>query len=256
MGSIGLNSQKPFELDSTSERIMPSYRSDIDEVAYLDEYGETDWSLVFKREMILKHVPVTTRRVLDCGCGAGHLAKKVWDRHIDIVALDLDLEALQRTKRRYRGPLVRASALAVPFRPESFDSVILSDLLEHIPDGHGVLSEIRRVLEPGARLIVTVPAMRCLWSQHDVRLGHIRRYEKDELCSVLRRAGFTIIKVFYWASLFFPLAFLIRKLTPGRGRSGGVMSRRQRELVLKILRMESGVRCRPFGVSLLAVVGK
>jgi len=228
----------------------------IDEIAYLDAYGETDWSLIFKRELIMKYVPLSARSALDCGCGAGHLAHELLERRMDVVALDLDLEALQRTKRRYGGPLIRGSALAIPLRSELFDVVVLSDLLEHIRDDIGVLREIHRVLGSGARLILTVPGMHSLWSYHDVQLGHIRRYEKKELCSKLRMAGFAIIHAFFWASLFFPLAYIIRRLAPGHGRSGGFTSHRQRELILHILRMERMLGPLPFGVSLLAVGGK
>ena len=121
----------------------------------------------------MKYVPLSARSALDCGCGAGHLAHELLERRMDVVALDLDLEALQRTKRRYGGPLIRGSALAIPLRSELFDVVVLSDLLEHIRDDKGALEEIRRVLRFEARLILTVPGMRCLWSQHDIRLGHM-----------------------------------------------------------------------------------
>jgi SAM-dependent methyltransferase len=232
---------------------MPHGLDDIEEIAYLETYSSTDWSLVFKRELIMNKVPLGAHCVLDCGCGAGHLAHELLERHMEVVTFDIDAEALRRTRRRFAGALVRGSALAIPFRSEVFDVVILSDLLEHVVDDKRVLREIRIVLRRAGRLILTGPGMRVLWSQHDVRLGHVRRYGKEELCSKVQSVGFTVIDAYFWASLFFPVAFLVRKLGLVDSRSGGVTSRRQRRLILRILRMERMLCALPFGVSLLAV---
>jgi len=226
------------------------------EIAHLDVYGETDWSLIFKRELILKRVSTSARDCLDLGCGAGHLAKSLLDRRMNVVAFDLDLEALQRAERRYDGPMIRGNAVLLPLDSGVFDIVVCSDLLEHVHDDIGVLDEIHRVLRPRARLILTVPAMHSLWSQHDVRLGHVRRYEREDLCKRLRMSGFTVVQAFFWASFLFPATYLVRKLAPRYGRSGGVTSRRQRELILRILRVEKMLPSLPFGVSLLAIAEK
>ena len=103
---------------------MTCSANDVDEIDYLNAFSEADRSLIFKRESIMKYVSLNTHRVSDRGCGAGHLAKELLDRHRDVVAVDLDLEALQRAKQRYSGPLIRGSALAIPFHSELFDIVV------------------------------------------------------------------------------------------------------------------------------------
>ena len=58
--------------------------------------------------------------------------------------------------------------------------VLLTDVLEHIEDDRGFLSRIVSLLSPDAVLLITVPAERALWSEHDISLGHYRRYEWEE----------------------------------------------------------------------------
>ncbi len=81
-------------------------------------------------------------------------------------------------RARERGLDARAGALpdAIPLEPGRWDAVCLFDVLEHLDDEAGALAACRRLLAPGGRLFVTVPAYAWLWSRHDELLGHRRRY--------------------------------------------------------------------------------
>ena len=67
------------------------------------------------------------------------------------------------------------------------------------------------MLRPGGRLFVMVPAGMDLWSGHDVALGHVRRYERDQLIGVVERAGLRVDEVFGWNVLLRPVARARRK---------------------------------------------
>jgi SAM-dependent methyltransferase len=101
---------------------------------------------------------------------------------------------------------VRADARALPFPDATFDLVLSSDAWEHIEEDDVVASESHRVLRPGGVLFVMVPADMALWSGHDVALGHRRRYERDELVSLVEDAGFRVDDVSGWNVLLRPLA--------------------------------------------------
>ena len=88
--------------------------------------------------------------------------------------------------------------------------VTLLDVLEHIEDDFSALVTVRRALTPDGVLFVTVPALRWLWSDHDVVLGHHRRYTRAGLANVLGRAGFKIERLSYYTSLLFPVVVLQR----------------------------------------------
>jgi SAM-dependent methyltransferase len=93
--------------------------------------------------------------------------------------------------------VVNADALDLPFPSNSFDRVIVSEVLEHVWDDERTLSEIARVLRPGGRIAATVPtrwpervSWALNWHYHDTPGGHVRIYRQHELESKMERAGF------------------------------------------------------------------
>ena len=127
-------------------------------------------------------------RVLDVGCGAGNMAHHL-DHYGHVIGVDPYPKPLEVARRR--GLEVRqASATEMPFPDCSFDLVALLDTVEHIADEAAVFDECRRVLRPGGKLLVTVPALMWLWSNNDVINAHHRRYSRAELNQKLAEHGF------------------------------------------------------------------
>jgi SAM-dependent methyltransferase len=151
-------------------------------------------------------------RVLDMGCGAGRHAFELYRRGARVVAFDLDAEELAGVEKmfgamRLEGEVpedasaetVQGDALALPFPDDHFDKIIASEVLEHIPDDMRAMRELLRVLKPGGRLAVTVPAWlpeRLCWAlsedYHTAPGGHIRIYTLAELRAKLKSTGFRI----------------------------------------------------------------
>ncbi len=148
-------------------------------------------------------------RVLDLGCGAGRHAFECYRRGARVVALDRNAEEIREVATWFAAmaeageapegataTAMEGDALALPFPDDSFDVVIISEVMEHIPDDRGVLAEMVRVLRPGGRLAVTVPRYgpeKVCWAlsdaYHEVEGGHIRIYRATELLARLREAG-------------------------------------------------------------------
>ncbi len=139
--------------------------------------------------------------VLDMGCGGGRHAFAVLRRGADVVAFDADEAELKNVlgimtamveagevPAGAMGTPVQGDALALPFDDGAFDRIIAAEVIEHIPDDVTAIAELARVLAPGGRIAVTVPARfpeRINWAldseYHDFPGGHIRIYSQGEL---------------------------------------------------------------------------
>ena len=150
-------------------------------------------------------------QVLDLGCGFGRHAFEAYRRGAHVVAVDRSADEVAQVTSMFRamaaegeapagtiGRAVRADLLSLPFPDASFDVVMASEVLEHIPADEIAMAEIARVVRPGGRVAVTVPRFwpeRVCWAlsdeYHDVAGGHVRIYRGDVLAERLQRAGLT-----------------------------------------------------------------
>lgn len=100
---------------------------------------------------------------------------------------------------------VGADVLRLPFRDGTFDVVSAFDVLEHCEPEAVALAEMVRVLRPGGRLLLAVPAYEWAWSSHDVHNGHHRRYTRARLERAVSQAGLHGVRSSYGFSSVFPL---------------------------------------------------
>jgi SAM-dependent methyltransferase len=148
-------------------------------------------------------------RVLDLGCGGGRHAFEVYRRGGRVVALDQNADEIREVRKWFAAMelegeapagasaiAVEGDALNLPFPDDSFDKIIISEVMEHIPDDKGVLAEMVRVLKPGGSIAITVPRWlpeQICWAlsdaYHEVEGGHIRIYRGDELLEKMSGAG-------------------------------------------------------------------
>jgi SAM-dependent methyltransferase len=153
--------------------------------------------------------------LLDLGCGTGGNFP-VLKKFGQVISCDIEPEALRFARRQFpKGKWLKADAVKLPFRNESFDVVTAFDLLEHLQKERAALKEWMRVLKPGGLLVLTVPAYQWLWSDHDRALGHKRRYTKASLEKSLRGARFKVLFLTYYNFLLFFVLALHRFLNRG-----------------------------------------
>lgn len=155
------------------------------------------------------HFPLQTgERVLDLGCGEGrHVISVYVEGDVDAVGVDLSHADLKTTQEKFgdfsqpdhpqKGFILSsANALALPFADDSFDKVICSEVLEHIPDYQSALEEINRVLKPGGLFCASVPRRwpeRICWAfseaYHMVPGGHLRIFDSGSLRDEIEALG-------------------------------------------------------------------
>jgi SAM-dependent methyltransferase len=151
-------------------------------------------------------------RVLDLGCGRGrHLHALYWnDVPLHVVGLDLSHDEVKAALDGFfqlpppdpHSPLRSASVSAgdagrLPFCDNSFDRIICSEVLEHVPDPDLVLSEIARILKPGGQFVASVPRYwpeALCWKLSDgyqnTPGGHVRIFRSKALRAAVQRQGF------------------------------------------------------------------
>ncbi len=164
-------------------------------------------------------------KVLDAGCGTGGLIRRMTVERPSWQWAGADLSPLALEFARRRCPpgtdLREAAVTALPWSDGAFDAVVSADVLYHVDDDAGALREFFRVLRPGGRLVINVPAYRWLWSYHDVTVHSRRRYGRGEVLEKLRAAGFAAPDATHWNTLLFPLIVARRKLLPAPRAGAG-----------------------------------
>lgn len=151
--------------------------------------------------------PGTT--MIDIGCGAGRHSFEAYRRGADVTAFDQDKEELENVATMFeamaeagevpdtaRAEAVSGDALALPYPDDTFDCVVASEILEHVPQDEAAITELVRVLKGGGKLAVTVPRWlpeRLCWllsdEYHANEGGHIRIYKADDLRAKIRSRG-------------------------------------------------------------------
>ncbi|MDE3047127.1 MAG: class I SAM-dependent methyltransferase [Verrucomicrobiota bacterium] len=209
------------------------------------------WILQRLSRFIASH---KNHRVLDVGCGTGHLVQQLVNSGYRAVGIDLQTEGwLQKPSLH----LLRASAAALPFPDGQFDAVILADVLEHMEERRP-LQEAFRVLAPGGVLLIAVPAFPKLWSQRDTDAGHLRRYLPKDLRILAHGLGGEMVYLGFYQFFLFPLVVISRlfKISP---RKEVNVPRFLNQLFWQINRFEvwlgQWIRW-PWGSSLLAMIKK
>ena len=181
-------------------------------------FEDTYWWFIARRHLITSLLETHYARdghlqILDIGCGTGAMLDDL-KPFGDVVGADFSPEALQFcVTRGVKSPLARADVRRLPFADNSFDVVTAMDIIEHIDDDKAASAEICRVLKPGGRLFVTVPAFAALWSEHDEALHHFRRYTVPHLKDLFQRAGLTVDKISYTVTALFPAILVYRLLS-------------------------------------------
>jgi len=157
--------------------------------------------------MFRRHL-TPSARVIEIGAGTGGNARMLQDLGYENLAVGelhasgLRLAEEYGVRQRYQFDLLRN-----PFADE-FDAVALFDVIEHIADDAAAARELHRMLRPGGHAFFTIPAHAWLWSTHDVRARHKRRYTKRTFRALLSDAGFELLELRHFFVSLLPMLLL------------------------------------------------
>jgi SAM-dependent methyltransferase len=204
--------------------------------------------------------------ILDGGCGTG-ANLELLQHYGSAIGVDISDKAIEFC--RARGIAANRAFIAslneLPFPNHSFDLAISFEVICNIADDQATFAELARVLKPGGRLIVQVPAYQWLWGMHDVAVGHQRRYSARDLREKLARAGMALERLTHANALMFPAIAADRLLRRGFSEGKPVRSdlaplpRLVNAILSALYVMEMRIVSRvnmPYGVSLVALARK
>lgn len=202
-------------------------------------------------------------KILNIGCGTGGTISTL-EKFGRVDNVDVSGDAIIFMKKHGYN-VKKVSGITLPYKTCSYDIVAAFDVLEHIDNDIEALMEWKRVLKPGGKVVLTVPAYQWLWSEHDTSLHHYRRHTRKGIIKRAITVDLEPIKVSYAITFSLPLVVGFRAINKILGRKTdsetsyvnvpGVINK----LFTTILYLESYVHRfvrLPFGTSVVAILEK
>ena len=215
----------------------------------LKRYNGFTWSLM---------KPHVSGRVLEIGSGTGGISRHMLavKRLVVTDTRPAYRALLGRLFQSYDHVAVRSLTLGEPtpqLEGERFDTIVCSNVLEHVEDDDGALRQMHDLLAPGGRVVLVVPMLRALYGEIDRAIDHFRRYERAELLAKLEKAGFAVEETVPFNALGIP-GWWLNSVVLRRRSVPGVQAWLN-DLLVPLVRLERRLGV-PFGMSLLAVACK
>lgn len=178
---------------------------------------ETHWWFVGRRKLFGRILEECTlprdATILDVGTSTRTNLRLLRDiGFCRVTGLDLSEEAIRYCEAKGFGPVMQGNICDLPFPDESYDFILATDIIEHVDDDALALRETRRVLVPGGRVLITVPAFQSLWGLQDERSFHKRRYRLRPLLQIVQAAGLQPVRYHYFNYLLFCPIWLARRM--------------------------------------------
>ncbi len=217
---------------------------------YRTDFMDVAPRFFLRTQVMLKMLGEPRGTLLDVGCGDGHFMRRLARRGFRCIGIDVSEVAISLAK----GLLAAHSDCTVHCVPiedfgpdEAHELVTCGETLEHIEDDARFLGQIYRLMKPKGTLVLSVPIDMSLWTEHDVRAGHFRRYDKAEIFKKLEQAGFEVIDYRIWGYPLVRLMHLfIRRAQDKRMSSGAKWSKPGKRDVL--IQLKPLLRLAKYGI--------
>jgi SAM-dependent methyltransferase len=160
---------------------------------------------------IVRHASQLTGKMMDFGCGEKPY-KLLFSHVSEYIGVDYNGEGHSHANENID---VYYDGKTIPFDNDTFDSILTSEVLEHVFNLEPIMQELCRVLKPGGKILITTPFA---WNEHEVPVD-FGRYTSFGMKALLERNGFTILALekttnfiqtqtqltnMYWNNYFFP----------------------------------------------------
>lgn len=145
-------------------------------------------------------------KVLDFGAGVGTFSLPLLGRGVEVICVEPDTALCARLRDAGVNVAIGLDEVA----DQSMDLIYTLNVLEHIADDAETVHALSTKLKPGGILLIYVPAFNILYSAFDAKIGHLRRYRRGTLASLVLAAGLQIVELRYVDSIGFLVALVFR----------------------------------------------
>lgn len=225
------------------------------------------WWFCGRRRIILDifekySVKKSDLKILDFGCNTGFFVGQLQENGFDACGIDMSKDAIEfGMKRGVKNLSVGKTPL--PYTNELFDMILALDVIEHIEHQDETIADLYRLLKPGGKAIIMVPAFMFMWGLQDEVAHHYRRYTKSTLRDLVLRNGFKIERISYFNFFMFVPIVMVRLLQriipPKRSSDFDINNKFINTVLTKLFVFEAKLLQYinfPFGVSLVVVLRK
>lgn len=191
--------------------------------------------------------------ILEIGSGLGGLSQFLPQANLTLS--DIRSEYLNYLKKHFSQKILKLDIEKELSSPQnSFDTIISSNVFEHLQDDQKALNNCFKILKKNGKLLFFVPARPEIYGSLDRAMGHYRRYNKERLAEKAKQAGFKILKIKY---VNFPgyFAWWLRGVMPSKSNSDSVLARMFDTIIVPFLYLEKYLPL-PFGQSLILIAQK
>lgn len=217
--------------DNKLNLLMKTYNKNFGEFLNINSPGFWDKLLSINRktekkssitrdrvQTVIKMLGDQGGKLLNVGFGYGFVEEKIPKHLFELYGIEISQEAIEKLKKKVEGNFKMGSILDIPFQSESFDFVLVLEVLEHISphDTFTALGELKRVLKKRGILIISVPLNEGLEKIYKNGLnpnGHVRVYTPKLIKAELQLAGFKINKerMLYAFGTLYTLKLLLQR---------------------------------------------
>jgi SAM-dependent methyltransferase len=187
------------------------------------EIEQRHWWFVARRRILRAIVgqvlpPSPTTTIIDVGCGTGANLAALAEEY-RCVGIDTSADAIRLAKQRFpQTQFIQGRAPHDLGRTvDEARLVLMTDVLEHVPDDFSLFSAVAAAVQPGTFLLITVPADLRLWTGHDESFGHYRRYDARRLAKIWEDLPIEPLLVSHFNRRLYPLIKSVRAVNRWRG---------------------------------------
>jgi 2-polyprenyl-3-methyl-5-hydroxy-6-metoxy-1,4-benzoquinol methylase len=154
-------------------------------------------------------LPWSKGHILEIGSGIGNISEIILQNNLTITLSDLNVQYCSQLKNKFENRATCRGIISLDIGEANFeekhktlltkfDTIIALNVIEHIEDDRKAFENCKKLLVPGGRIIILVPAFTFLYNSFDKELGHYRRYTRNELSDKMQHAGFNVIHSQYF----------------------------------------------------------